>query len=174
MLQHICAKARQWSAAAMLLSLVIGTDTASAAVYQGHWDPLFNLAFSPTVGWKGSTQVTLDDACLTPSTIGPCPSATMDGATIIFYDITDDSTLGSIAWPGPGAGSLQPIDKVSVDLFGNLDGVELATPLLAFTSIFSPNDYDVELDFLLSGPTLKLTDSCEDCTRQSYTNLISR
>ena len=177
MFQHMVPKARQWCyAAAMLAWLVVGSDAARAAIYTGHWDPVFNTAFSgvygQSVGWSGSATVTVDDACLTPSATPfvpspACPSATLDGFTLIFYNTTTNNTIGGITV----AGSLPAIDQLGVDANGNVNGFDLSGNYTAFTTIFTPKNYDLALDFTLDGPTLSLTDNfgdCSTCTRTTY------
>ncbi len=182
MFQHMVPKARQWCyAAAMLAWLVVGSDAARAAIYTGHWDPVFNTAFSGingAVGWSGSATVTVDDACLAPSTTPfvpspACPSATLDGFTLIFYNTLTNNTIGGIAV----AGSLPPIDQLGVDANGNVNGFDLSGNYTAFTTIFTPHNYDLALGFTLGGPTLSLTDNfgeCFDCpVPVTYTNQIA-
>lgn len=183
MFQHMVPKARQWCyAAAMLAWLVVGSAAARAAIYTGHWDPVFNTAFSDinrqSVGWSGSATVTVDDACLTPSAAPTvpspaCPSATLDGFTLIFYNTTTNNTIGGIAV----AGSLPRIDQLGVDANGNVNGFDLFGNYTAFTRIFTPNNYNLALDFTLGGPTLSLTDNFGDCSNCpvpiTYSNQIA-
>lgn len=140
---------------------------AQAAVYSGRWDPLFNTAFSgvvgQSVGWKGTTTVTVDDACLlTPGVTLSVPSgclATLDATTLTFYNTISNATIGSVAWPG--AGLIPALAQVGIDAFSNLDGIDLSAPLTALTStIFGPNQYSVALDFSLPGASLMLTGAC--------------
>jgi hypothetical protein len=182
MFQHMVPKARQWCyAAAMLFWLVVGADAARAAIYTGHWDPLFNTAFSgavsQSVGWSGTATITVDDACLAPGapTVPSlaCPSATLNGLTLIFYNTITNNTIGGIA----AAGLFPAIDQLSVDAFGNVDGFDLSAPFTAFITMFAPNNYDLALGFTLAGPTLSLTDNfgeCFDCPAPvTYTNEIA-
>jgi hypothetical protein len=68
--------------------------SASAIVYRGAWDPAFGAAF-PDLGWKGTAQFYVPDACLALSgTIlnsDPCSSGTMGilSADVDFYSLSD-------------------------------------------------------------------------------------
>ena len=182
MFQHMVPKARGWChVVAMFFWLVVASDAARAAIYTGHWDPLFNTAFSgavgQSVGWSGTVTMTVDDACLapntTPSVPGGCPSATLDGLTLIFYNTITNDTIGGIA----AAGLFPAIDQLSVDAFGNVDGFDLSAPFTAFITMFAPNNYDLALNFTLGGPTLSLTDNfgeCYDCPAPvTYTSEVA-
>lgn len=153
--------------------LALGSGVAKAAVYSGHWDPQFNAMFSATVGqdvgWSGTTQITLDDSCLVPNTQpvpgGSC-TATLDGVTIIFYDVGNfNATIGGAGF----AGALNAIDQLSVDGAGNLDGFDMAG-VLGSTITIQSVVYDFSLDFALLGPSLSLVAHGECFTCTTYAN----
>ena len=169
MFQHMVPKARAWChAAAMLVWLLVASDAARAAIYTGHWDPQFNATFSTDVGqdvgWSGTSQITVDPSCLVPNTQpnpgGSC-TATLDGVTIVFYDIGNaNATIGGVAW----AGALNTIDQLSVDANGNIDGFSMLGTLDDTITIQSVV-YNFSLGFELAGPNLALIPSgCEFCS----------
>jgi hypothetical protein len=159
------------SRAAALLALSIGCGGANAAIYTGFWDPVFNASFSAAVGqnvgWSGSVGLTVDDACIAANTSptvpsGGCPSATLDGVTLLFYNADTNATIGGFAT----AGLLPSIVQLGFGPSGNLTGLDLAGPITALlTDMFFPStlDFDMSLDFTLAGPSLQLTTNNGTC-----------
>ena len=136
----------------------VGATTlpAQAAFYKTVWDPLFNTSFSPTVGWRGEAVITVADGCLVvgpPQNVGtpPCTSASLNSATLFFYNGTPTNPLGSVStWTSP----LYAPSQLSIDSFGDIDGMTLSGTLTSNTALFG--GYDIELTFALTGPTLRL------------------
>lgn len=163
---------------ATAVALTAIATSAQAKVFRVRFDPLFNLAFSgavgETVGWNGSASITVDDGCLVANTIqtvgvGPCAGgASLDGGLLTFYDTVPVNGLGGIAW----AGLFPPPLQLSIDAFGNVDGMEFAAaPLTSngFTVFGWPSTYDVALTFTFAdGPLLTLTDTAAPFT--TYTS----
>jgi hypothetical protein len=182
MLQTVIGTIRARAIAAAVASLAMGTGAANAAVFVTNWDPVFNSGFSlavgiTDVGWKGSATVTVDNGCLVANTApnvpsGQCPSASLDSASLSFYDTHGSNNpnlftaIGSVNWTAPG---LPAIQQVSVDGNGDLNGMALLHPLSAWPAItFGNTSYDASLDFVIgqagfTGPTLALN-QCFDCT----------
>jgi hypothetical protein len=153
---------------ALVAALLSAVATSSeAAAFRVRFDPLFNAAFSgavnQTVGWRGSADITVDSGCLLASTIqtvgvGPCLSASLDGGSLFFYDTAPANGLGGIAWAGLFPAPVQ----LSIDAFGNVDGMDFAAPPLtgSFQAFGWPVAYDVALDFTIAGgPALTLSNS---------------
>ena len=87
-------KARQGAAAALTVAALCWASSASAIVYRGAWDPAFGAAF-PDLGWKGTAQFYVPDACLghsgTVLNSDPCSGGTMSilSASVDFYSLSD-------------------------------------------------------------------------------------
>lgn len=156
--------------AATAAALMAIATSAQSAVFRVRFDPLFNSAFSTfnqppgqPAGWSGSASITVDAGCLVPSStqtvgLGGCASASLDGGTLLFYDTVPATVLGGIAW----AGLFPAPTQLSIDAFGNVDGMDFAAPPLTSAGFNVlppwPNAYDVALDFdLTDGPVLTLT-----------------
>jgi hypothetical protein len=86
---------------------------------------------------------------------GGCASASFDGYNLFFYDTLPANVIGGSF----GAGLFPAITQISVDAFGNVDAIDMAAPATTVVGfgLFAPNIYDFELDFTLTGPTLKAT-----------------
>ena len=155
--------ARRWVSAGLLSVTLFGAaPLAHAAIYTGNWDPLFNSDFSSDLGWRGSISVTVDDACLLPSsvqTVGSDCSAKVIGGVLNFYDINDkEVNFETRPFSGP---FLPPIKKFSVDASGNLDEIDLWLPIAGFASLFGDQSWLTFLDFSLSGASLTLVGPLE-------------
>ena len=147
--------ARRWAAVTML-SLVFASSAANAAVYTGNWDPVFNSAFSSDLGWRGSVTVTVDDSCLTPSSVqavGAGCSAVVNGGVLKFYDTDTNTDFETRPFSGP---FLPPIKKFSVDSNGKLDEIDLWLPIPGIATLFGDETWLTLLDFSLSGASLTL------------------
>lgn len=175
MFQTFARQARRVGAAAAVVALTVAASSSQAAVFRVRFDPTFNLAFSAAVGqavgWRGAANVTVDAGCLVPSSIqvvgvGPCIAASLDGASLFFYDGIPGNGLGGIAWAGPG---LQDPLQLSIDANGDVIGMDFDPPLPAppaappltgnFFAFGWPAAYDVELDFSFAGPSLRLSNN---------------
>lgn len=68
--------------------------SAQAIVYRGSWDPAFGAAF-PDLGWNGTAEFYVPDACLAMSgtvyNSDPCSAGTMSvlSADVGFYKLSD-------------------------------------------------------------------------------------
>ena len=165
MLQPANRMLGQGVAAAVALVLMTLTTSAQSKAFRVRFDPLFNLAFSgtvgQTVGWNGSAIITVDDSCLVANsiqTVGVCGSASLDGGLLTFYDTVPSSGLGGIAW----AGLFPAPQLLSIDGSGNVDGMEfVSAPFTGSFQALSWSDaYDVALTFTLAdGPLLTLSNS---------------
>ena len=166
----------------MLLSIVVASQGASAAVYRGTWDPEFNTAFSGTIGpmgWKGTSTVTVADSCLTTNgtKIVPfqCSSAVLNSFTLDFYDINTHLLVAPTLADSTG---LPPILQINVAAHA-LNGINAFPVIEAPVSLYS-HDWLLLLDFDLSGPKLSLTeltsctgfghDSDDICFGTTYVN----
>lgn len=167
MVTAIVQSVRQIASAAILLAMAATATSSEAATYRTRFDPTFNLAFSGVVGldvgWRGSAEITVDDACITSSATvvfpDPCGTVVLDGYTILFYDTDDNSGLGGIAGAGPG---LDDPTEVRFDASSIASGIELESFDAGSTSFSlfgnnNPSTFDVFLSFtILGGPSLQL------------------
>lgn len=166
----------------VLLGVSISSD---AATYRARFDPLFNLTFSGVVGvdvgWKGEAFITVDDACVSPAATvsfpNGCGAVALDGYTVIFYDVNDNSTLSGVAAAGPG---LDDPTAVRFDDFGVADGMDLGPlDIGAFSFGSYANSWQAFLSFSISGgPSLTLNENvpCDDeegCPASSYTSNVA-
>lgn len=148
------------------------TQPASAAVVVASFDPPVGTAM-PNVGYRGSAQFFINDACLQLtgliSNANACSENTMavTGATIEFYDLLDESSvLATLNFPGSsftvfGAtvfqGEVTGFDTSFADpaLFLELDGFQ-GTVALGFTAPF--------FEDVLPGASLQLCPRVGDCS----------
>jgi hypothetical protein len=177
MFQTVVGKIRRLAMVAALAPLAMGTGAANAVVYKTIWDPLFNTAYSPTLGWAGEGTVSLAASCLTGSagvfsvvSLG-CGPVTLTSYSLKFYDPYSPPP----ALPGPLVGSTgivtatQNISTIRRDGLGGLDGIDLDGEI--FAGVFALNSDPTVwayLDFGIDpapggyvGPTLRL-DTCGD------------
>lgn len=169
MLQTANRMLGQGVAAAVALVLMTLTTSAQSKAFRVRFDPLFNLAFSgtvgQTVGWNGEAFITVDNGCLVANTqqtpnVGLCGPVSLDGGTLVFYNGVPANSTGGIAW----AGAFPAPTLLSIDGAGNVDGMDFATAPLTSAGFNVlpawPNAYDVALDFnLINGPVLTLSNS---------------
>lgn len=172
-------------AAAAVALVLSGVSTyPDAATYRARFDPQFNATFSGVVGvdvgWKGEAFITVDDACISPSTTvnfpNGCGAAALDGFTVIFYDTDDNSTLSGVAGTGPG---LDDPTAVRFDADGDADGMNLGPiDIGAFSFGSYPNSWQAFLSFTIAGgPSLTLNENVpcdeeEGCPAASYTSNV--
>lgn len=177
MRQIVSRAVRQTAVAALATAMLAIATSAQSRVVRVRFDPLFNVAFTATVGqnvgWRGSAFITVDDGCLVPNTLqtpnaGPCGPVSLDGGSLLFYDTVPANVTGGIFF----AGLFPAPTLLSIDALGNVDGMDFAAA--PFTSPgFNvlpawPNAYDVALDFnLIDGPVLTLSNIGLD---ESYTS----
>jgi hypothetical protein len=156
---------RGWLASIAVAASTLCGSAAQAAVYVTDWDPVFNPTFSGVpgninLGWAGSATVTVDDGCLVPSTlpvpgVGACASASLDSYSVVFYNasIGPAAVVAGVA----GISPLPALSQLSVDANANIDGIDmLGTLNLGIFGFSGSNFYTVELDFTLTGPTLRM------------------
>ena len=97
--------ARRWVSVGLLSATLFGAaPLAQAAIYTGNWDPLFNADFSSDLGWRGSISVTVDDACLLPSSVqvvGSECSAVLNSGVLKFYDVDTNVDFETRPFSGP-------------------------------------------------------------------------
>jgi|PlaIllAssembly_1097288.scaffolds.fasta_scaffold33224_2 PEP-CTERM motif len=157
--------ARQIASAAILVVLAVTTTPSEAAAFRTKFDPTFNTDFSGVVdvdvGWKGTATVTVDDACVAAGNTvlfpNGCGAATLDGYTISFYDINDNSVLTG----GFDAGALAVPSEMSFDALGIADGMSVAPfDIGEFFFASYVNGFQGFLGFTLAGPTLSLVENC--------------
>lgn len=165
MIQVAKRKAQRWTAIAALAAsaTVASVAPASAAVFTSNWDPLFNINFSSTLGWRGTALVNIDDSCLlsdgTKPVPGTCAAANLLSVVLYFYDINAPLIVTSSV----NFVTLPALTQVSV-LLGELNGIDTAVPLTA-SGLIDPQigwPFDVALDFTLAWPTLQITDTSDN------------
>lgn len=174
------------SALATLASLAM-VGTSNAAVFRSIWDPLFNPAYSATLGWAGEGTVSLAASCLTGgagvySVAGlGCGPVTLTSYKLDFINNYPGAVTATTGLVATGLA----ISTIRVDAFGGLDGVDLAGPAIFAGTFNLPGDPGTNafLDFVISqapgptdplvfvGPTLRI-DTCngDSCFEDSLTS----
>lgn len=170
-----------------LAVLVLGTGTANAVVYKSIWDPLFNPAYSASLGWSGESTVSLNASCLAGgagvylvAALG-CGPVTLTSYTLDFINNYPGAVTASTGIVPTGLA----ISTIRVDVNGDLDGVDLAGSAIFAGTFNLPGDpgTDAFLDFVISqspgpidplafvGPTLRI-DTCngDSCFEDSLTS----
>ena len=187
MLQTIVGKMRELATTAALVGLIAATGAANAAVYKTTWDPLFNPAYSATLGWAGEGTVSLNASCLA----GGCRCLFRCGPRVRAVNLTSYRLDFINNYPGAVTASTGivatalPISTIRVDAFGGLDGFDLTGPAIFAGTFNLPGDpgTDAFLDFVISqlpgptdplayvGPTLQI-DTCngDSCFVDSLTS----
>ena len=148
------------AAAVAAVTAISSLGAAHAAFYTTNWDPLFNPAFDADFGWRGAATVTIADSCLTTDGIKPvpgtCAAAALTSVSLTFYDTDTNVINGVLVF-----GAFPSIVNVSV-LGNELNGLETldAGNTLTFPGFTNPlfaGSWNLELQFELAGPTLRLT-----------------
>lgn len=163
--QLITHAARRCATVAAGATLALGAASSQAAVFVTNWDPIFNNAFSgvvsTSVGWKGSASIDVSPLCISPSTTvtfpNGCGTATMLGFSLSFYDTIPANNIVTIAGAGPGLPDPDP-GQVSFDAVSIANGMDLSGPIQSLAPVLIGGfNWDWELDFVLAGPTLKMS-----------------
>jgi hypothetical protein len=158
-----------------LLALVGVASSVQAASFRKGWDPLFNIDFSTTLGWRGEAVIFVDDDCVIGSSTqafpgNSCGSANLESYLLEFYNINNPLViLDSASDSAPGSPAFPAVSAVSFDSESIADGVSLLTPIEVSGS-FSFTGYESSftafITFGLDSTSLKLQESnCEgECT----------
>ncbi len=174
------------SALAALASLAM-VGTSNAAVYRTKWDPLFNPAYSATLGWAGEGTVSLNASCLTGGAgVFSVAALACGPVTLTSYKLDFINNYPGLVTASTGnVATGLAISTIRVDAFGALDGVDLTGPAIFAGTFNLPGDpgTDAFLDFVISqapgptdplafvGPTLRI-DTCNGdfCFEDSLTS----
>jgi hypothetical protein len=174
------------SALAALASLAMA-GTSNAAVYRTVWDPLFNPAYSATLGWAGEGTVSLNASCLSGGAgvysvaALECGPVTLTSYKLDFINNYPGAVTASSGIVATGLA----ISTIRVDAFGRLDGANLTGPAIFAGTFNLPGDPGTNafLDFVITqlpgptdplafvGPTLRI-DTCngDSCFEDSLTS----
>lgn len=166
MFRDVFHRARHIGAAAIVIALTVAATSAQAAAFRTRFDPEFNTDFSGlvgvNVGWKGSAEITVPNACLTISATVNFPAcggpSALDAFSLTFYNTNTNAILSG---PLFGAGPPNPT-AVRFDGSGVVDAMDLNG--LFIPGAFSYNGFlfDADLSFSIAGgPMLSVTgDTC--------------
>jgi hypothetical protein len=152
MLQFVSRVARSTAIAGVAIALMAVATSAQSRSVRVRFDPLFNIDFSPTLGFSGQALIDVADACVagpnpsTPFVDGSPCTGTLVSASLTFYNPTPASPIDTISWP-----PLAPSDlfQLSVDATGKVDGMILDQNLEGSLT-FGEVDYLVFLNFGLA------------------------
>lgn len=147
---------RSISATAAAVVLFGISTSAEAAKYRTRFDPLFDVTFDSTLGFRGEAVIDVANACLVPGVVavaGAC-TASLDSASLTFYNWPSPpgSAIETINWPPTDFTGVAPA-MLSVNSLGDVDGMTLSAPLEASISLFDGEefvDYQLRLDFGLA------------------------
>ena len=167
------------TALAAFASLVM-VSTSNAVVYRTIWDPLFDPAYSLTLGWAGYGDVNLSATCLAqPAGIYSVASLGCGPVTLTSYRLDFiDPYPGAVTSSTGITPAAQNISTIRVNGSGGLDGIDMDGEI--FAGIFNLNgdptvwaylDFVIEVGpDLYTGPTSRL-DTCDDgCNKFSQTS----
>ncbi len=106
----------------LLLAAVIG-GPSHAALYTGVWDPTYGNPF-PGLGWRGSAEFFVPDACIPTGTtlVSNTPTcgglAAVNSAQVVLYDIGDPATPLTTLTFNPATLLVNTLNYVNGELTG--------------------------------------------------------
>ena len=154
---------------AVSVATLCGGSNAQAAVYVGSWDPLFGSPFNAAgqlLGWSGSIQMYVPDACLSGTyqtvqasgcnaSVDPLQRQHIIGASISLYDHDTSAVKATLTLAPSG---LYPFTLNTVDILnGNVVGMATgySEPLVPSSTFAGIDAYRFALGFsLANGPSL--------------------
>jgi hypothetical protein len=159
-----------------LLALIGMATSAQAARFRRSWDPLFNVAFSPTLGWRGEAEIFVSDGCVSANStvtynasgVTTCGSANIESYTLEFYNVgTPLVNLDSFSDSTPGSPAFEAVLEVSFDNDPIANGVSLWGEIeVAGSFSFNNSSFTSFITFGLNSTSLRLEENCiyNQCT----------